>query len=95
LSIFPETFSLTFFECVEAEIPFVITKGGFPAQVCKTYDLFLRNYTVKAAIRLINNIDSENLLNEAQSQIVDFKRKNWDKMRKKTQKKFNFIKKYI
>lgn len=92
LSIWPETFSKTFFETIASQIPCITNKSSFPHYLLKDYPLFFdTNKAVSDCINLIESID-----HSSRQQLAiycqDFKDNYKQPFRDSMQKKFTLIK---
>ncbi len=92
LSLIPESFSLTFFECVAAEVPVISSDNGYPRIAYPEYPFFVDlKKGSEVVIDSINEIDRKLLLPELKEELRAFKRKNFERMRRSIEKKYNCV----
>jgi len=92
LSLLPETFSLTFFEVVDAECPLIVSDRGFPKYAFSEYPHFVDLSKGKeVVIQKIEVLDSPNRRSESSRQLSDYKRENFGEMKRKVELKYGAI----
>jgi glycosyltransferase involved in cell wall biosynthesis len=95
LNLFPETFSLTFFESIELEYPFIATPVGFPFSIFPDYPYFMKELKPSALIQKIDEINSPGELIRAKSHIKRFKGQHWEEFMIKYKNKYKVIERYL
>ncbi|MDD3661854.1 MAG: glycosyltransferase [Candidatus Dojkabacteria bacterium] len=92
LSMLPESFSMTFFETISAEIPVIASDKGFPAFLLPQYPYFVD--VEKGSAPVINAIDQ---LSNSQERsrvrkiVTEIKQERLPEMQQKIQLKYNRI----
>lgn len=92
LSLLPETFSLTFFEVVDAECPIIVSDRGFPRYVFPEYSHFVDLSKGKdVVIKKIEVLENANKQAECSQQLRDFKKEHFGEMKRKVECKYDAI----
>jgi len=89
-NMLPESFSLTFFETIDAEIPFIAFKVGFPPTAFKDYPYFIDLKDTDKISEIIGKLDEEKL-KKAKEMIIKYKLENFEAMVKKIEKKYEVV----
>lgn len=90
LSIWPETFSKTFFESIDLELPVIVTNIGFPPTIYEGYPWFISPNPEKAAneaCKILETISCDDL-EKVKNNIREFKNNNLEVFREKASLKW-------
>lgn len=92
LSLLPETFSLTFFEVVDAECPLIVSDRGFPKFTFPEYPHFVDLSKGKdVVIQKIGDMESPNKREECSRQLKNYKKEHFGEMKRKVELKYDVI----